>query len=80
MSVPKEWGAGLPNAGLRLPHQGPQACLFQAPHVLLRMTSLAGSRLEWCGGAEQLFHALLSFSFPPPGPNPLFFAGPVSSL
>lgn len=43
-------------------------CLFQAPHVSLGMASLAGSRLEQCGGAGSScsVHSCLSLSLPGP--------------
>lgn len=50
-SVPKEWVVVVLSTGLSKCTTKAPTCLFQAPHVSLGMASLAGSKLECCGGA-----------------------------
>lgn len=78
-SVPKEWVVVVLRTGLSKCTTKAPTCLFQAPHVSPGMASLAGSKLECCGGAGSScsVHSCLSLSS---APTSLFFAGPIPSL
>lgn len=78
-SVPKEWVVVVLSTGLSKCTIKAPTHLFQAPHVSLGMASLAGSKLECCGGAGSScsVHSCLSLSS---APTSLFFAGPIPSL
>lgn len=78
-SVPKEWVVVVLSTGLSKCTTKAPTCLFQAPHVSLGMASLAGSKLECCGGpgSSCSVHSCLSLSS---APTFLFFAGPIPSL